>query len=143
MERVLPEPEVKARLRELGVTVPAGVAGSSLPDASALRAPLVLKAFGPGILHKTDVGAVQLGLTHAGLEAAAAEMRARLPISGFLVEEQHDTTTGIEVIVGMSRREPFGLVVALGLGGTMTEVLDLVALALFPLTRADAVDLVD
>lgn len=140
--KLVPEPEVKARLRELGVAVPDGVAGPELPDAAPLRAPLVLKAFGPEIVHKTDVGAVRLDLAHADLERAATVMRARLTISGFLVEEQQDTSSGIEVIVGVSRREPFGLVVALGLGGTLTELLDLVALALFPLTRDDAEDLV-
>jgi acyl-CoA synthetase (NDP forming) len=141
-ETVVPEPEVKARLRRLGVAVPNGVVGATLPNASSLRAPLVMKAFGPGIVHKTHLGAVRLGLDHTDLEAAAADMRARLPISGFLVEEQLDVESGIEVIIGVSRREPFGLVVALGLGGTLTELLDLVALALFPLTRDDAVDLV-
>ena len=59
---VVPEPDVKATLRNLGITVPKGVSSSEIPDASALRAPLVLKAFGPGVVHKTDVGAVRLGL---------------------------------------------------------------------------------
>src|SRR5204862_1195362 len=90
---VVPEPEVKAMLRVLGVTVPNSVVGTSVPDAAALRAPLVLKAFGPGIVHKTDVGAVRLGLDHADLQCAADDMRARLAEqhvtpAGFLVEEQ-------------------------------------------------------
>ena len=46
------------------------------------------------------------------------------------------TGTGVELIAGVVRREPFGLVVALGLGGTLTEVLDLVAVRMFPLPRA-------
>jgi acyl-CoA synthetase (NDP forming) len=137
-----PEPDVKARLRELGVAVPRGVSGTEVPDASALRPPLVLKAFGPGIVHKSDVGAVQLGLRHTDLAAAAADMRERLTVSGFLVEEQCASDDGLELIVGVVRREPFGLVAALGLGGALTELLDLVALRTVPVSERDARELV-
>ena len=121
---VVAEPEVKAALRALGVSVPNGVTAPDVPDASGLHAPLVLKAFGPGIVHKTELGAVWLGLDHAGVAAAVDGMRARLRShditpSGFLVEEQCRTEPGIELIAGVVRREPFGLVVALGLGGAL------------------------
>ena len=55
-----------------------------------------------------------------------------------LVEEQCDADDGVELIVGVVRREPFGLVAALGLGGTITELLDLVALRMVPLQEHDA-----
>jgi acyl-CoA synthetase (NDP forming) len=144
---VVPEPDVKEALRKLGVSLPKGVSGREIPDASALRAPLVLKAFGPGIVHKTDVGAVQLGLDHADLGAAGDDMRRRLrgdgiTPAGFLVEEQAATDQGVELLAGVVRREPFGLVAALGLGGTLTELLDLVALRMLPLEEDDARDLV-
>jgi acyl-CoA synthetase (NDP forming) len=148
--RAVAEPEVKAALAERGVAVPAGAVVDA-PDelaaaAKALDAPLVLKAFGPGLVHKSDVGAVVLGLDHDGLEAAAVAMGERLAghgltPAGFLVEEQA-TTGGVELIVGVVQRAPFGPVVALGLGGTLTEVLDQVALRLCPLSEADARDLV-
>jgi acyl-CoA synthetase (NDP forming) len=143
------EPDVKARLAAAGVGVPTGIAvdGSRLGDrvGAGLRAPLVLKAFGPGVVHKTDVGAVALGIDHRELPTAAAAMAARLRShglapAGYLVEEQ--AGPGVELIVGVVRRPPFGLVVALGLGGTLTEVLDQVALALWPLSEADARHLV-
>jgi acyl-CoA synthetase (NDP forming) len=147
--QLVAEPDVKALLAAAGVSVPTGVVvdGTRLGDraAAGLRAPLVLKAFGPGVAHKTDVGAVALGVDHGGLRTAAAAMATRLrghglAPAGYLVEEQ--AGPGVELIVGVVRRPPFGLVVALGLGGTLTEVLDQVALALWPLSEADARGLV-
>ncbi|NUU21555.1 MAG: carboxylate--amine ligase, partial [Streptomycetaceae bacterium] len=65
----VPEHEVKALLAKLGVPVPRGAAVPSEhgPDAVGaaawgLREPLVLKAYGPRLVHKSDVGAVRLGL---------------------------------------------------------------------------------
>jgi acyl-CoA synthetase (NDP forming) len=120
---VVPEPVVKARLAEAGVRVPA-------PTGDRL----VLKAFGPGIVHKSDVGAVRLGLAADEVEAAKAEMAAvlathGLAAEGFLVEAMEPT--GVEVLVGVVRT-PFGLAALAGLGGTWAELLDDVALALVP-----------
>jgi acyl-CoA synthetase (NDP forming) len=149
---VVPEPDVKAALRDLGVPVPHHVVGATpaevVAGAAALDAPLVLKAFGPGVVHKSDVGAVVTGLAHDDLAPALGDLTAHLETSviapaGYLVEEQHDTDRGVELVAGVVRREPFGLVVVLGLGGTLAEALDLVALRLFPLRERDAVALVD
>ena len=126
----VPEPDVKAALRRLGVATPAAVAievgnvGSS--DVTAFAGPLVVKAFGGGIVHKTDVGAVRLGVAPRELPDAMARMSAVLAghgitPAGFLVEEQCERAGGVELLVGVVRREPFGLVVALGLGGTLAE----------------------
>ena len=139
---VVPEPDVKAALAARGVSVPRRVGG-----AAAGSAPVVLKAFGPGIVHKSDLGAVEVGVAPAELAGAVEDMTARLAEhgitpAGFLVEEQSDTGAGLEVIVGVVRREPFGLVIALGLGGTLTELLDLVAVRMFPLSEHDARELV-
>ena len=149
---VVPEPDVKDALARIGVSTPAAVvvaspAGAGV-HASALSEPLVLKAFGPGIVHKRDVGAVQLGLTTADLDDAACAMSAHLAAhgvtpAGFLVEEQCAVPGSIELLLGVVRREPFGVVVALGLGGTLTEALDLVGVRTFPLSERDAHDLLD
>ena len=142
---LVPEPEVKDALRQLGVDVPAGITHSD-PDglaaaAEKLTPPLVLKAFGPGLLHKTEVGAVQLGLRHDELGAAARQMTARLRAAGllpagFLVEEQCGAG-GIEMIVGLVERPPYGHLALLGLGGTLTEVIDRGVTRLAPLSPDD------
>ncbi|NUR83958.1 MAG: CoA-binding protein, partial [Nonomuraea sp.] len=128
------EHEAKALLREAGIAVPRGVL--SLAQASTLTPPLVLKAYGPTLLHKSDAGAVALGLTD--VSSAAADMRARLGdrIDGFLVEEQ--VPAGVELIVGLVRDPGFGPVLVTGLGGVWTEVLDDTALHLCPITAGDA-----
>jgi acyl-CoA synthetase (NDP forming) len=59
------------------------------------------------------------------------------------VEAQHDLGAGVELVAGVVRREPFGLVVALGLGGSLAEALDLVAVRMFPLRAQDARALID
>jgi acyl-CoA synthetase (NDP forming) len=148
----VPEPDVKAALRALGVAVPRHAVGATpaevVAGATVLDAPLVLKVFGPGVVHKRDVGAVVTGLAHDDLARAVSDLAAHLETiattpAGYLVEEQHDTNRGIELVAGVVRREPFGVVVALGLGGTLAEALDLVALRMFPLQEQDAVALVD
>ncbi|WTW98848.1 acetate--CoA ligase family protein [Streptomycetaceae bacterium NBC_01309] len=87
---------------------------------------LALKAYGPGLVHKTDVGAVRLGLDATSVAAEARTMAVRLAghgvvPDGWLVEEQQ--AAGVEVIVGRVRG-PFGDAMLLGLGGTLAETLD-------------------
>jgi acyl-CoA synthetase (NDP forming) len=144
---VVPEPFVKQALQAAGLTVPKGAVARDVTAVVAaaheLRAPLVLKGFGNGIVHKSDVGAVQLGLDHDGLPAAATTMAAELERNGitgpsFYVEEQ--APPGLELIVGATTNE-FGTAVVVGAGGTLTELLDDVALGLAPLDDARAVEL--
>src|SRR5262245_46048630 len=67
--RWLPEPEVKRLLGGVGVRVPKGSlaldAGEVAAAASDLAAPLVVKAVVPGLVHKSEVGAVRVGLADA------------------------------------------------------------------------------
>jgi len=142
---VVPEPFVKEALVSLGISVPrhavARDAAAAPAQARSLAEPLVLKAFGPGIVHKTEVGAVRLGLTAKTVEAAATAMGsalAQVPVTaqGFLVEEQ--ATPGVELLVGVVRPDGVGPVALVGLGGTLTEILDDVSARLLPLSREDA-----
>ncbi|WP_419923782.1 acetate--CoA ligase family protein [Candidatus Poriferisocius sp.] len=153
----IPEPEVKEQLAAAGVAVPMGVSvavdevianPSVLADlvvGHGLTEPLVLKGYGEGLAHKSDVGAVRLGVAGYELNFEAAEMAVAVTeaggrLDGFLVEEQADA--GVELLVGVVDRPPFGPVAALGLGGTLTEVLDEVVLRLAPISRADAEEMV-
>ncbi|MFG6191032.1 acetate--CoA ligase family protein [Nonomuraea sp. JJY05] len=132
------EHEVKALLSAAGVPVPRGVVVDDLDfdRAAELAEPLVLKAFGPGLVHKSDAGAVALGLSRKDLAARAADMRARLEVAGFLVEEQAEA--GVELIVGLVRDPGFGPVLLTGLGGVWTEALRDTALRLCPISEEDA-----
>ncbi|MFI6601319.1 acetate--CoA ligase family protein [Nonomuraea sp. NPDC050536] len=130
------EHEVKALLREAGIPVPRGVL--SLDEAGSLTPPLVLKAYGPSLVHKSDSGAVALGLDLPDISGAAADMRTRLGerVAGFLVEEQ--VPPGVELIVGLVRDPSFGPLLLAGLGGVFTEALRDTAIRLCPITESDA-----
>ncbi|MGE5413918.1 MAG: acetate--CoA ligase family protein, partial [Syntrophomonadaceae bacterium] len=127
-------------------TAPLRVA--STPEAAAAAAvelglPAVLKAVGPAILHKTEVGGVRVGLeSAAAVRAAAEQMASRIEgLTGFLVQPQ--VPGGVEVIVGVVRDPTFGPLVVYGSGGTLVELLADAAFRLHPLTDADAAAMLD
>jgi len=107
--------------------------------ADAVPGPVVLKAEVPGLVHKTDAGAVELDLhTAAEVRAACQRLTARFGsrLSGVLVQPM--VTGGTEVIIGVADDHMFGPLVVFGLGGTATEVLADHAARLTPLTDTDA-----
>ena len=115
----LTEAQAKAELAAFGVAVPRSItaddAGQAGERAATLRSPLALK--GSGFAHKTEAGAVVLGLTCAEVTDRAASMDA----TGFLVEEM--ATGGVaELLIGVARDPAHGFVLTLGAGGILTEL---------------------
>jgi acyl-CoA synthetase (NDP forming) len=146
----VPEHVVKAVLTGFGVQVPRAAVTSSLTGVRAaareLEPPLVLKAWGPGLLHKSDVGAVRVGLDLGSIDGAAREMAEALGARGlhalgYVVEEQQDA--GLEILVGAVRRPDFGPVVVVGAGGTMAEDLDQTVVRLWPVDETSAREMLD
>jgi acyl-CoA synthetase (NDP forming) len=147
---VVPEPFVKAFLERAGLQIPRGVLISGADDierrAAQLRAPLVLKAYGSEIIHKSELGAVRLDLAHQHLLVAIAEMASKLKSTGvapagYWLEEQQ--APGIELVIGAVAR-PSGVVsITLGLGGIYVEVLKSFATRVLPLTRTMTAQLVE
>ena len=113
--------------------------------------PVVLKILSPDLLHKSDVGGVRLGLKNPeAVREAAQEMleslarshpRARL--QGFSVQAQVTRPLAQELIVGAHVDPIFGPVLLFGHGGVAVEVLADRAVALPPLNRALARDLIE
>ena len=107
--------------------------------ADAVTGPVVLKAGVPGLVHKTEAGAVELDL-HTAAEVRAAYRRLSTwfgsRLSSVLVQPM--VTGGTEVIIGVADDHMFGPLVVFGLGGTATEVLADHAARLTPLTDTDA-----
>jgi acetate---CoA ligase (ADP-forming) len=107
--------------------------------ARRLGGEVVLKAAGAGLVHKTEAGAVRLGLRGAGsVERAASEMAARLqaagtPVDRFLVQPL--LHGGVEMLVGLVQDPSFGPVLACGAGGTAVELIGDVGIALTPVTE--------
>ena len=114
--------------------------------AAELGGPVALKAVAPGLVHKTEAGAVRLRLAGAdAVRAAAAEMTKAVAATGHQVERflvQLMVTAGVEMLVGVVHDPLFGPVVACGAGGTAVELLRDVEVRITPLTDADAAAMV-
>jgi acyl-CoA synthetase (NDP forming) len=114
--------------------------------AGRMGRPVAIKGEGPEIIHKTDLGAVRLGLASpAEARVAAAEMAAhlegqKLEVTGFQVQEMVDG--GVEMLVGVAHDPLFGPVVACSAGGTAVELVRDVAVRITPLTDLDASEMV-
>jgi acetyl coenzyme A synthetase (ADP forming)-like protein len=114
--------------------------------AARIGSAVAVKAFGPDIVHKTEVGAVTLGLTgpRATVDAARAMAErvgaAGLTLDGFLVQEMVDQ--GVEMLVGVAHDPVFGPVVACSAGGTTVELVHDVAVRVTPITDLDASEMV-
>ena len=122
---------------------PVSSADEAVRAAARIGGPVVLKADVPGLLHKTDAGAVQLDL-RSELEIRRAW---RLLTSKFgprlrQVLIQPMITGGTEVIIGVAQEPVFGPLVIFGLGGVATDVLADHTARLAPLTNTDADELI-
>ena len=110
--------------------------------ASDLGAPVAVKAIAPGLVHKSDVGAVQVGLSDpAQAQEAAERMAERVRAaghepSGFLVQRM--AGPGVELLLGVAHDPLFGPVIVCGAGGVTAEVMKDVAVRITPLTDTDA-----
>jgi acetate---CoA ligase (ADP-forming) len=136
---MLAEYEAKAAVAAYGVTVPqARVVGPQqvVEAAETIGYPVVIKAAGRTLQHKSDVGGVVLNVRSAN-EARAASQRLSA-ISATLLVEQMVTDGVAEILIGMTADAQFGQIMLLGAGGTLTELLrDTVAL--LPPFTADAI----
>jgi acetyltransferase len=140
----LDEHEAKALLEAHGLRAPRRRACGTREQAhaalGALRAPLAVKALDPAVGHKTDVGALVLGVAGAAaLDAALERIAAALggpPARGFLLEEM--APPGSDFIVGAVRDPAFGPAVVVGWGGVLAEALERTAVRLAPVHPAQA-----
>jgi acetate---CoA ligase (ADP-forming) len=115
-------------------------AAEAVSAAAELGYPVVLKAL--GIIHKSDVGGVVLGLhDERAVATAYAGLRDLLAPPAVAVERMAPLNQGIELLVGARWDARFGPVALVGLGGVFTEVLRDVAVALAPVDEATASEL--
>ena len=134
--------------REYGFLAPrselAVTADEAAAQASSIGFPVVMKVASPDIIHKTDIGGVELDLqSDAEVRAAFARMmtsvRATAPrarVHGVTVEET--VREGVEIIIGLNNDPQFGPTIMLGLGGVLTEILHDVSFRVLPISHADA-----
>ncbi|AZM53867.1 pimeloyl-CoA synthetase [Streptomyces sp. WAC 01529] len=136
----LSEYAAKQLLRAYGIRVPreqlVTSAAAAVRAAGLVGYPVVMKASGARIAHKTELGLVKIGLTSASqVRDAYRELTdiARyedVPLDGVLVCQMVER--GVEMVVGVAQDPLFGPTVTVGLGGVLVEVLRDVAVRVPP-----------
>lgn len=129
-------------------TVTQRVVYSPEPD-DAVRAaeefgyPVVLKAFTPTLVHKSDIGGVRMFLhDDHQVSRAAREIQDHVPdLIGYLLQSQ--APGGHEVMIECSRRAGFGPVIQIGLGGGWAELLGDVSARIAPIDHQTARAMID
>ena len=143
--------EAQALAGAARIDVPRAIVARSADDAVAaakvIGGPVVLKAIGPSILHKTESGAVKLGLDASSIRAAWAEMAGRLgtidqggAMAAGLVQAM--VGGGVEMLVGVTDDPTFGAVMACASGGILAELVHDADFRLHPLTARDADEMI-
>ncbi|MEU4122167.1 acetate--CoA ligase family protein [Streptomyces virginiae] len=127
----LSEHAAKQLLRAYGIRVPreqlVASAAAAVRAAGLVGYPVVMKASGPQLGHKTELGLVKIGLTSASqIRDAYRELTdiaryENVPLDGILVCQMVER--GVEMVVGVTQDDLFGPTVTVGLGGVLVEVL--------------------
>jgi len=124
-------------------TVAVTSAAAAREAAASIGVPVALKATGVTIVHKSDVGGVELALDSADAVGEAYERMHKAlgeSMEGAIVQKM--AGPGVETIAGFVRDPSFGPLVLFGLGGTAVELLGDHATRLAPITELDARELV-
>ena len=129
-----------ALLEDYGLQVPKrhviGSVDQAITWAQRIGYPVVLKTAAPGILHKSDVGGVKLNLRdEAELRAAYDDLAQRLGARMLLTRM---VGKGTELALGGVHDPQFGMLLVVGAGGTLIELLDDRAFALAPIDELEA-----
>ena len=137
-------------LRAYGLPLAAFDVARSPAEAGAVArtrgGAVALKAIVPGLVHKSDAGAVRLGVRGPkNVERAAAQLRERFeragtPVEGFVVQQM--ARPGVEMLVGVVGDPQFGPVVACAAGGTAVELLGDVQVRLAPVAEREALSMI-
>ena len=141
----LPVKEAYAILRSFGINVANNTLLKSVEDArtAGLSFPVVAKIDHPEIVHKSDVGGVRLSIasTEELVEVTEDFLRRFTGCNGVFVQEM--VPDGLELIIGSVRDPQLGNAVMVGLGGVWVEIMKDVAFGYPPLSRQEAMDMID
>jgi acetyltransferase len=137
-----------------GIPTPTGDIVSDKQDAVAaaerIEGNVVMKIVSPDILHKSDIGGVEVNVpdeevasTYEDLISRARNYQPDATILGVQVQEMLDLDSGTETIVGMNRDPQFGPLVMFGLGGIFVEVLEDATFRVAPVSESEATEMLD
>ncbi|MUV88889.1 CoA-binding protein [Halapricum sp. CBA1109] len=146
--------EAMGLLDAYGIPTPEGDIVDNPKDAvaaaEAIEGNVVMKIVSPDILHKSDIGGVEVNVpveevadTYDNLISRAKNYQPDADLIGVQVQEMLDLESGTETIVGMNRDPQFGPLVLFGLGGIFVEVLEDTSVRVAPVSEREATEMVD
>lgn len=150
-DRTLTEREAKSLLAQYGLPVPKELLATSVDEAAAhargIKGPVALKIESADIAHKTEAGAIRLGVSgeaavrqaYEEVRAAALRYKPDAKIAGVLVQEM--VPRGAEMMLGIVRDPVFGPLIAVGFGGIYVEVLRDITFRVPPVDASTARDM--
>src|SRR5579863_409472 len=151
--QALTAPEARIVCEAYGIAIPKEGLATDAAGAAAIAArigyPVVMKIVSPDILHKTEAGGVLVGLKTAdqvaqGFATILNNVREHDRNARILgVQIQQMLLGGQEIIIGAVTDPAFGKLVAFGLGGILVEVLKDITFRLAPVSRAEALSMLD
>ncbi|MEF8907110.1 MAG: acetate--CoA ligase family protein [Haloarculaceae archaeon] len=141
--------EAMELLDAYGIPTPAGAVVDDPAEAVAVAEEIggevVMKVVSPDILHKSDIGGVEVGVpaeevrdVYETLVARARRYQPDATVLGVQVQETVDVDSGTETIVGINRDPQFGPLVLFGLGGVFVEVFEDTAVRVAPVPEPEA-----
>jgi acetyltransferase len=133
--------KLSALLQGHGIGLPrqamAANAAEAGTKAKEIGFPVALKLVSPDIVHKTESGAVILGLrSDEEVAAEGQKLLSTSPARGQLLVQE--MVQGTEVLIGARTDPQFGPFLIVGLGGIFVEVLKDVAVRLLPVDAREA-----
>lgn len=134
------EVEMKALWKKVGIPVPLSVVVSEEKEIQAaikfVGGRAVLKAVVPGLLHKSEAGAVALDIN---ADTALETFISLLQLSGKGIKNDVLVETfipkGVEALVGVTS-SALGKVLTIGVGGILTEIISDVSIRLLPVDES-------
>ena len=144
-QRALNEYDAKRFLSCFGIPVNREAIAQSVDSAASeavkIGFPVVLKACGTHLFHKTEVGGVVLNLRTAEQVREAGERLMKIDgCQALLVQEMISGER--ELVCGFTRDEQFGPCVMFGFGGIFTELINDAVFRVAPLTTGDVFEMV-
>jgi acetate---CoA ligase (ADP-forming) subunit beta len=144
----LSEFESKQVLSAYGIPVTKEKTATTIEEtvsvANSIGYPVVLKASGENLQHKTELDLIRLDLKDASqVRQAYTELmeKSTLPITEVLVQQM--LRGNRELLAGLKRDSQFGPCVVFGLGGILAEILEDVSIRVAPITTFDAMDMME